>query len=143
LLHGTFVGSVIFTGLMAYLLLSRGSPRPDAETQNLYFFALAISFGCGAVYIGSIAYGRTIAWKGNQLRVRTSHDAKRSGSSPMCDIAAFKERQGGAAASTASLCQGDALQMYDALHTQGSTALLEATRKLVARPGVPAWGDCV
>jgi hypothetical protein len=71
LLHGTFVGSVIFTGLMAYLLLSRGSPRPDAETQNLYFFALAISFGCGAVYIGSIAYGRTIAWKGNQLRVRT------------------------------------------------------------------------
>jgi len=71
LLHGTFVGCLVLSGLTAYVLLSGGSPRSDAETQNLSAFALAIGFGCGTLYIASTVYGRTIAWKDNQLRVRS------------------------------------------------------------------------
>ena len=71
LLNGTFVACVAFTALITYFLLSGGSPRPDAQTQNLYALALAVAFGLGAIYLGWTTYGRSIAWNDKELRVRT------------------------------------------------------------------------
>ena len=70
LLNGTFVACVAFTALIAVFLLSGGSSRPDAPTQNLYALGLAVAFGLGAIYLGWTTYGRTIAWNDTELRVR-------------------------------------------------------------------------
>ncbi|WP_298673266.1 hypothetical protein [uncultured Sphingomonas sp.] len=58
-------------------------------------------------------------------------------------IAKFKAQQGGVGQSAAELCTPDKTQIYDHLHSQGADAIREAVRKAVARPGTPAWGDCV
>lgn len=55
----------------------------------------------------------------------------------------FKRRQGGVGQDVANLCSSDALQLYDGIHSQGSTALRDGVSKVVARPGTPAWGDCL
>ena len=69
--HVAFVGCAAITALIAHFLLKGGSTRPDAHTQNLYALGLAIAFGFGAVYVGWTVYGRVIAWKDDELRVRT------------------------------------------------------------------------
>lgn len=71
LLHGTFVACVAFAALIAVFLLSGGSSRADSEAQNLYAVALGLGFGLAALYVGWTTYGRTIAWKDHELRVRT------------------------------------------------------------------------
>jgi hypothetical protein len=57
-------------------------------------------------------------------------------------IAKFKNEQGGVGAGNEVLCRGDTLGVYDVLHTQGGSGVIEATRKIVARAGPPTWGDC-
>lgn len=72
LLNGVIVGCALLAGLMGYLLLSGGSTRPDADTQNIYAALLLAGFGGAAAYFGWTCYGRTVMWKGNKLRLRTS-----------------------------------------------------------------------
>ncbi len=55
----------------------------------------------------------------------------------------FKRSQGGVGRDIANLCSTDALQIYDGIHSGGSTALRDGVSKVVARPGTPAWGDCL
>jgi hypothetical protein len=72
LLHGTFFGCSAFASFITGILLSGGSSRPNADTQNLYAVALGAGFGLCALYVGWTTYGRTVAWKGKELRVRTA-----------------------------------------------------------------------
>ncbi|MEG3123487.1 hypothetical protein [Sphingomonas sp. GB1N7] len=71
LLKGTIFGSASLVAVMAYLLLSGGSTRPDAAEQNGYVAILVVGFGAIACYTFWSAYGRVIAWRGNELRVRS------------------------------------------------------------------------
>lgn len=57
--------------MMATILISGGSTRPDADVQNRYLLLLAAGFGAAAIYGAWSAYCRTIMWKGDELRVRT------------------------------------------------------------------------
>jgi hypothetical protein len=70
-IHATFVGCVALSSLITFSLITGGSTRSDAQTQNLYALALAIAFGLGALYVAWTSYARTLAWKGNDLRFRT------------------------------------------------------------------------
>lgn len=54
----------------------------------------------------------------------------------------FKRRQGGVGWSTERLCTADTLPVYDQLRAQGAEKLRLETARLLARPGIPAWGDC-
>lgn len=71
LMNGITLGCSGFAVLMGYFLLSGGSTRPDADTQNIAALLLLLGFGAGAFYFAWIGYGRTIMWKENELRVRT------------------------------------------------------------------------
>jgi hypothetical protein len=70
LLNGLIVACAGFAALMGYIT-EVGSSRPDADAQMLYGLLLVIGFGGTALYLIWIAYGRTIMWKGDTLRVRT------------------------------------------------------------------------
>lgn len=59
------------------------------------------------------------------------------------NIDRFKREQGGVGQNAAKLCTPDGLQLYDAMRSQGAAALRTGVSKAVARPGTPAWGDCV
>ena len=56
--------------LIGWFFLTGGSTRADASTQNLYAAGMLAVFAAGAVYVAWAAYARTIAWKGDELRVR-------------------------------------------------------------------------
>ncbi len=71
LLHGAFGLSLALSLFIGWILLNGGSTRPDAETQNLYATGLAIAFGCGAIYMAWVNFGRTIAWRGTEIRIST------------------------------------------------------------------------
>lgn len=71
------------------------------------------------------------------------HYVSVNGHADAATIAKFKRQQGGVGRSVAPLCRADTVQMYDRLHEKGPAFILEATRKIVARPGMPAWGDCL
>jgi hypothetical protein len=71
LINGAIVGCTAFAALMGYFLLSGGSSRPDAATQNGYAVLLLTASVAGAAYIAWTTYGRTVMWKGNELRVRS------------------------------------------------------------------------
>lgn len=65
------IGCIGFVGFTGFFLLSGGSSRPDADKQNIFALALLIGFGVGAFYTAWACYGRTIMWKGKEIRVRT------------------------------------------------------------------------
>ena len=71
LLDGTIVAGAGAAALTGYVLLFVGSSRPDADVQMTYVLLLFIGFAVATVYSAWLGYGRTIMWKGNQLRVRT------------------------------------------------------------------------
>lgn len=66
-----------------------------------------------------------------------------NGPTTASDVETFKRRQGGLGQDPAALCSADALQVYDGMHRQGATVLQESIVALLARPGTPAWGDCL
>ncbi len=57
--------------LMSYIVLFVGSSLPDAETQMAVGALVAGGCWLACIYYGWTSYGRTILWKGNELRVRT------------------------------------------------------------------------
>jgi hypothetical protein len=77
LLHGIFILGFALTSLFAYVALSGGSSLPDAETQNLSLAALLTAFAVMTVYLGWTTYAQTIAWKGQELRVRRAFGKER------------------------------------------------------------------
>ncbi len=60
----------VLTALIGYFFWSGGSTRGDAATQNLYALSLLLAFAAGTVYLLWTSYARTIAWKGDELRIR-------------------------------------------------------------------------
>ncbi len=71
LLHGAFAGSLALSAFIGWILLKGGSTRPDAATQNLYALGLATAFGSGALYMAWLNYGRTIAWQGTTICIKS------------------------------------------------------------------------
>ena len=65
-----FSACIALTALIVFFLLSGGSTRPDAVTQDLSACALAAFFGLGAAYLWWMMYGYMYAWKGDELRIR-------------------------------------------------------------------------
>jgi len=70
LIHAAMAFCVGFGGLLSHFLLSGGSSRADASTQNLIALLLFAAAAGGATYVGWTCYLRTIIWKGDELRVR-------------------------------------------------------------------------
>lgn len=70
LLSGTVVGCGALAAFMGYFLLSGGSSRSDAATQNNLALLMLTVFTAGALYVAWTTYGRTVAWKADELRVR-------------------------------------------------------------------------
>ncbi len=58
-------------------------------------------------------------------------------------LATFKASPTRPSVDTTRLCQGDAIQMFDAIAAQGASALRVSIDKSVSRPGKPSWGDCL
>jgi hypothetical protein len=54
-----------------YFFWTGGSALPDASTQNLVAGGMLALAATGSVYMAWMAYGRTVRWKGNELRVRS------------------------------------------------------------------------
>lgn len=67
---GILTVAVAFSGLLAFVILSGGSTRPDAVRQNLAITALFLASAGGTLYGGWHAFGRIVRWKGDELRVR-------------------------------------------------------------------------
>jgi hypothetical protein len=59
------------------------------------------------------------------------------------DVARFKRDQGHVGYPKELICQGDGLQLYQALKSGGAARLRSATDAAVARPGEPTWGTCL
>ena len=76
-LHCIFILSVTLTSLFAYIALSGGSSLPDADTQNLSLVGLLTAFGMMTIYLWWTTYAQTIAWKGQELRVRRAFGKER------------------------------------------------------------------
>ncbi|WEJ98387.1 MAG: hypothetical protein P0Y59_15720 [Candidatus Sphingomonas phytovorans] len=79
LINATVTGMAAMAAFCGYLRFFVGSSRPDADTQMTYALILVIAFGLAALFGMWTNYGRTIMWKGDQLRLRTifGHDAVR------------------------------------------------------------------
>lgn len=58
-------------------------------------------------------------------------------------IADFKSVQSHVGTPTEHLCQGDPLDMYDAMRSTGVDDLRTSIDELTARPGQPTWGTCL
>lgn len=71
LINGTIIGATALATFTGYFLLSGGSSLPDAATQNRFAAVLLAAFAACAIYMAWITYGRTVMWKGNELRVRS------------------------------------------------------------------------
>ena len=71
LINGTIIGASALAAFAGYFLLSGGSSLPQAATQNGFAALLLAASAACALYIGWTAYGRTVMWKGNELRVRS------------------------------------------------------------------------
>ena len=78
LLHAIFILGFALTSLFAYIALSGGSSLPDADAQNLYLAALLTALAVMTVYLWWTTYAQTIAWKGQQLRVRRAFGKDRN-----------------------------------------------------------------
>jgi len=59
------------------------------------------------------------------------------------EIAEFGRRQGLSGAGDARLCQGDPLRAYEDIAAAGDERLRREVDRMLARPGRPAWGDCL
>lgn len=71
LINGCIVGSAALAAFFVYFFFSGGSALPDAKAQNgMAALLLAASTGY-VLYLVWIVLGRSIMWKGNELRIRT------------------------------------------------------------------------
>ena len=104
LVNAAMLGLAAIATLAAYILLV-GSSLPDAATQERFAAMLMLGCGSASLYYLWTGYGRTILWKGNELRVRTIFgreqvrrisDLSRVGRNEMLDeyILTFKEGSG-------------------------------------------------
>lgn len=91
LVNATFVATTAFAALMAFYLLSGGSSLPDADTQNFYALLLAVVSGIAAIYLAWTTYGRTVMWKGTELRVRTC--VGRDTTRPLADVSSVAKNE--------------------------------------------------
>jgi hypothetical protein len=57
--------------LMSYIVLFVGSSLPDAKTQMAAGLIIVVVCWFACIHYGWTSYGRTVMWKGNELRVRT------------------------------------------------------------------------
>lgn len=64
-------GCAAFASFLAWFLASGGSTRPDAATQNAIALLLLCASLAAAAWVAWTYYGRTIMWRGDELRVRT------------------------------------------------------------------------
>lgn len=71
LIKGLVVLSTAITVFIGNFLLSGGSSLPDAAKQNAIASLLLAAFAAYALNTAWIAYGRTIMWKGYELRIRS------------------------------------------------------------------------
>lgn len=71
LINGTIVGVTAIAAFTGGFLLSGGSSLPDAATQNGMAALLFALFAASALYMAWTTYGRTVMWKGNELRFRS------------------------------------------------------------------------
>jgi len=69
LLNGTILGCAATTAATLAFLVSGGSSRPDAAEQNAAAIGLTLAFGAMTLWTAWMAHGRTIAWRGDALRV--------------------------------------------------------------------------
>lgn len=69
-IHVIFIGCMAFAAFWAFFLLNGGSARGDAEKQNLLAIGLLVASGLGTLYGGWSAYGRTISWKDEKIRIK-------------------------------------------------------------------------
>lgn len=67
----SIMGATALAAFIGYFLLSGGSSLPDSTTQNGIAALLFVTFAGCALYMVWTTYGRTVMWKGNELRVRT------------------------------------------------------------------------
>ena len=58
-------------------------------------------------------------------------------------VAEFRRRQGGTAASTEALCEGDAVVFYESVVSRGIETFRREVDHILRRPGPPTWGDCL
>lgn len=72
LINGTIVGATALAACAGHSLVTGGSSLPDAATQNSFAALLLAAFGAGALYVAWTTYGRTVMWKGDELRVRSA-----------------------------------------------------------------------
>ncbi|PTQ12114.1 hypothetical protein CLG96_05990 [Sphingomonas oleivorans] len=121
LLNFATAGSAGMAALFGYIFLFVGSSRPDADIQTPYAVILILAFGMAAIYVAWTSYGRTIMWKGNELRVRTS-----LGREMVCRISDIR-----------SVTKSEMLGEYRLTFHDGSTLRLSAyfhgVKELVAR----------
>ena len=71
LVNGCIIGTAALAAFFGYFLLNGGSALPDAQTQNgiaAVFLAVSASY---VLYMAWMVFGRTIMWKGRELRVCT------------------------------------------------------------------------
>lgn len=70
-MHSVILCCVVLIALMGLYLWASGQTRPDAETQSANALLVLIGTSAVTLYLLWSAYGRTIMWKGEELRVRT------------------------------------------------------------------------
>lgn len=68
-LHFALLGCLAFVVAITYFFAIGGSARPDAKDQNFYALLLMLGFGAGGVWVLWAGYLRTIAWRGNNIRL--------------------------------------------------------------------------
>lgn len=69
-LHAVTLLGAVMPALPAWALLSGGSQRPDAATQNMWAGVLAIGFGMMTLYVAWLTHGTRISFREDTLRVR-------------------------------------------------------------------------
>lgn len=71
LIDATIVGVGALAAAAGAFLLGGGSTLPDAAVQNGIAALFLAASGACALYTAWTAYGRSVMWKGDRLRVRT------------------------------------------------------------------------
>lgn len=68
---------------------------------------------------------------------------RRNSEATDAEIGEFRRRQGLGGADNSRLCHGDPLRAYDEMAAAGAERVRREVDRMLARPGRPAWGDCL
>lgn len=71
LVNGCIIGTAALAAFFGYFLLNGGSALPDAQMQNSIAAAFLTASASYVLYMTWMVFGRTIMWKGRELRVCT------------------------------------------------------------------------